>query len=42
VRAAGPAGGGAVIKGLLYLTGLVTLVLAACVVAITHKVHEWP
>lgn len=42
MRAAGPAGGGAVIKGLVYLTGLVTLVLAACVVAITHKVHEWP
>lgn len=31
-----------VIKGLVYLTGLVTIGLVACVVAVAHKVHKWP
>jgi len=31
-----------VIRGLVYLTGLVTLGLVACVIAVSHKVHEWP
>lgn len=31
-----------VIRGLVYLTGLATLALVACVAAVTHKVHEWP
>jgi len=31
-----------VIRGLVYLTGLITLGLVACVIAVSHKVHEWP
>lgn len=40
--AAGSAWGVFVIKGLVYLTGFVTIGLVACVVAVAHKVHEWP
>jgi len=31
-----------VIRGLVYLTGLITLGLVACVIGVSHKVHEWP
>ncbi len=37
-----PPGGALVIRGLVYLTGFVTLALVACVAAVAHKVHEWP
>ncbi|MHC5056738.1 MAG: LysM peptidoglycan-binding domain-containing protein [Planctomycetota bacterium] len=30
------------IRGIVYLTGLVTLGLVACVAAVAYKVHEWP